>query len=397
MYFAAAQTKINAPFAVKQAGHITQEEKIWSFRDDLYARLLYLEDENLAWLHISADNLGFDFSVQQTIEAQLGSYFEKKKQFCPCSEKKLHVTVSCTHSHHCCDPEDASYVRYFTDTVVEAAKNLKIREMGELTVSYQTESFDKLGKSRISHHTSESVQVDLIRIWQGEKAVADIVIHNVHPTTLYANEPYFSAEYPGYLMRSLKQEEPDVFHTFMQGAAGDNSTRFTRSAQDYAAMEERAELLCQQVRKMKQQTVSRSPMQLSMDKRIIALSHTFEPIDMGNMPSDLSEREKLTIGYGQIMRKRLEDAPEKLKKEVLLSCVDLGGVRIIFAPNEMFSWWRTQMDDSFCALVCYSNGEAPYMTGPGQYLLTYETFTDTVTDASKEKIVDLIRHWGTKN
>lgn len=386
MYFAAAQTKINAPFAVKQAGHITQEEKLWSFRDDLYARLLYLEDENLAWLHVSADNLGLELEVQQTIEAQLCAYFAKK----------IHVTVSCTHSHHCCDRDDIAYVQYFTDTVVEAAKNLKIREMGELTVSYQTEGFDKLGKSRISHHISESVQVDLIRIWQGEKAVADIVIHNVHPTTLYANEPYFSAEYPGYLMRSMKQEEPEVFHTFMQGAAGDNSTRFTRSAQDYAAMEERAELLCQQVRKMKQQTVSRSPMHLYMEKCVIPLSHTFEPIDMGEMPQDLSEREKLTIGYGQIMRKRLEDAPEKLKKEILLSYIDLGGVRIIFAPNEMFSWWRTQVDDSFCALVCYSNGDAPYMTGPGQYLLTYETFTDTVTDDSKQEIVRVIRQWGTK-
>ena len=87
---------------------------------------------------------------------------------------------------------------------------------------------------------------------------------------------------------------------------------------------------------------------------------------------------------------------EKLKKEICLSCVDLGGPRIVFAPNEMFSWWRTQVDDSFCALVCYSNGEAPYMTGPGQYLLTYETFTDTVTDASKKEIADVIRQWGTK-
>ena len=148
---------------------------------------------------------------------------------------------------------------------------------------------------------------------------------------------------------------------------------------------------------MKQQTVSRRPMHLHMEERTIPLSHTFAPIDMGEMPQDLSEREKLTIGYGQIMRKRLEDAPEKLKKEILLSCMDFGGVRIVFAPNEMFSWWRTQVDDSFCALVCYSNGDAPYMTGPGQYLLTYETFTDTVTDDSKQEIVRVIRQWGTKD
>ena len=386
MRFAAAQTKINAPFPVKQAGHIIQEDKLWVFRDDLHARLLYLEDANLAWLHISADNLGMPLQVQQELEQQLCLYWGKKVQ----------VTLSCTHSHHCCDPEDPAYVQFFTDTVCEAAKNLKIREVGELTASYQTAHFDSLGKSRISHHVSESVQVELIRIWQQDEELAGIVVHNVHPTTLYAKEPYFSAEYPGYLMRFLNQKQPGVFHTFMQGAAGDNSTRFTRSAQTYEAMEELARLLCNQVEKMQQQPSERSVMCLDMRSCCIPLEHTFAPIEMEKMPGDLSERELLTIGYGQILRAQLQEEPEKLTKEVHLSCVDLGGARLIFVPNEMFSWWRTQVDDRFCALVCYSNGEARYMTGPGQYLLTYETFTDTVTDGTKMEILDVIRQWGGK-
>ena len=84
MRFAAARTKINAPFAVKQAGHITQKEKLWVFKDDLYARLLFLEDDNVTWLHVSADNLGLELCVQQTIEAQLCDYFNKQ----------IHVTLS---------------------------------------------------------------------------------------------------------------------------------------------------------------------------------------------------------------------------------------------------------------------------------------------------------------
>lgn len=386
MRFAAGQTLINSPFPVKQAGHITQVDKMWDFRDDLYARLLYLEDPDCAWLHISADNLGFDISVQQGIEYEMSIYWGKR----------VHVTLSCTHSHHCCDPEDRAYVQYFKDTVLAAAKNLKIAEMGELTVSYQTTPFDQLGRSRISHHVSESVQMDLIRIWKGKDELAQIVVHNVHPTTLYANQPYFSAEYPGYLMRRLKGDEPDVFHTFMQGAAGDNSTRFTRTAQDYEAMEILAERLYQKVVGMKAEEASKVPMKLVFRQETIPLEHTFEPIDMAKMPDNLSEREKLTISYGQICRQRLLDNPEKIKREVLLSCVDLGGARVIFVPNEMFSWWRTQVDDSFCTLVCYSNGEAPYMTGPGQYLLTYETFTDTVTDKIKYKIKDVLNSWGGK-
>ena len=147
---------------------------------------------------------------------------------------------------------------------------------------------------------------------------------------------------------------------------------------------------------MKNEELPSVPLKLSFMSETVYMDHQFNPIDMSKMPSNLSEREIETIGYGQIMRQRLKDAPEKLKKEVFLSCICFGDYRIVFAPNEMFSWWRTQVDDSFCALVCYSNGHAPYITGPGQYLLTYETFTDTITDETKYRIASVLNKWGKK-
>jgi len=386
MRFATAQTKINAPFFVKQAGHIIQVDKLKEYHDDLYARLLYLEDEAAAWLHISADNLGMDLKIQKTIEEKMGVFWQKK----------LHVTLSCTHAHHCCDPEDERYLTFFLETVIKAAQQLDIKEAGELQVNYRTAYFDQLGKSRISHHEADSLHVDLIQILKEDQVLAEIVIHNVHPTILYAKHPFFSAEYPGYVLQRLQEIEPDVFHTFMQGAAGDTSTRFTRKSQDYDSVIWLGDKLLVKLEDMKKITVQSVPLRLTYTEQSLPLFHEFHPIDMSKMPQDLSERELITIGYGQILREQLKEQPEKIKKEALLSCMDLGGPRIIFAPNEMFSWWRTQVDDSFCALVCYSNGEAPYMTGPGQYLLTYETFTDTVTDESKQRIAELFRKWGYK-
>jgi len=387
MKFGSVSVVINPPFPVKQAGHIIQVDEIFTVHDDLHARLLYLEGEGVAWLHVSADSLGLPLCVQETLEQELSLYWNKP----------INVTVSATHAHHCCDPENEGYLTFFMETVLNAAKNMRIREVGELAVSYRSQDFDELGKSRISNHKADAVKLDLIQILSGDTILAEIIVHNVHPTVLYAKHPFFSAEYPGYVLQRLHGRKPEIFHTFMQGPAGDTSTRFTRKSQDYDSVIELGEKMVHKILEMKTQEAVPIPLKLSLEKKVLPLQHEFQPIDMSKMPTELSEREQITMSYGPILREQLKEHPEKLEKEILLTMIDFGGPRIIFAPNEMFSWWRTLLDASRCTLVCYSNGAAPYLTGPGQYLLTYETFTDTVTDESKEQIVKVIRSWNGGN
>lgn len=384
MRFATSRININPPFPVKQAGHLSQVDKISTVHDDLEARAMYLENEEMIWLHVSVDNLGIKIKVQNEVEKQLNAYYNKE----------THVTISTTHSHHCGDSGDEKYAAFIQEKILDMAKSLKIEEMDDLQITYQSVFFDQVGKSRISHHVSDSVHIDLFEIKNGEKLLADIIVHNVHPTILQANTPYFSSEYPGYVLRKLNETEPDVFHTFIQGPAGDNSTRFTRPSQDYSAVEALGEKLFAKLLEMKKEKLTSHPLKLSFQSKTISLEHEFNPIDLGEMPSDLSEREKETIGYGQIMRQRLKDHPENLRKESVFSQVDFGSCRIIFVPNEMFSWYRTQVNHELCALGCYSNGYAPYICGPDQHLLTYETFTDTVTKNKKQEIVHLLNTWG---
>ena len=384
MRFGTTQVIINAPFPVKQSGHMQQVTELMEYHDNLHARLLYLENQNTSWLHISIDSIQFKLYFQQTLENELKNILRND----------LHVTVSGTHSHYCCDPLNERYIEFLLKTIIEAASSMEIKEMGDLTISYSTCPFEGVGKSRISNHTAESVQVDLFQIKKDGKSLADIVVHNVHPTVLYATTPYFSAEYPGYLLKCMNEAEPDVFHTFMNGPAGDISTRFTRKCQTYESVELLGRNLYEKVMEMKQEELPEVPLKLSFDSTIIPLEHQFHPIDMSKLPQNLTDRELETIGFGQIVRQQLKESPEQLEKENLFSCVNFGGPRIIFVPNEMFSWYRTQVNDRFCALVCYSNGQSPYITAPGKYLLTYETFTDTLTDETKQKLCAVLHQYG---
>lgn len=384
MRFATNIITINAPFPIKQYGHLVQVLELEEYHDDLHARLLYLEDENVAWLHVSADNLQFKLNVQKEIQKQLREFLHPA----------LHVTVSCTHAHHCCDSEEKKYCDFFIQKVVEAAKELKIQDVGELTVSYTTSFFDEVGKSRISNHEADALQVDLFQIKKEEKVLAEIIVHNVHPTILFATSSFFSSEFPGYTLRRLNEVEPDVFHTYMSGPSGDISTRFTRTCQTYNSVEYLGDKLFNKLQSMKEEKLESFPIKLSFAQEVISIDHQFQPIDLSMMPENLSDREIETIGYGQIMRERLKEHPENLIQEAVFSCINFNGPRIIFEPIEMFSYYRTEVDLNTTALVCYSNGCGPYITGPGQYLLTYETFTDTLTDETKKRLIDTLHKWG---
>lgn len=384
MKFACSQIVINPLYPVEQAGHIQQTEKISTLHDDLHARLLLLEDQFL-WLHVSVDNLGLPIVVQQEIEKKLQQQYP---------DKEVHVTLSCTHSHHCANPSDDQYRKDVTEWISTAALTLEPKEVKEMKVTYRSCFFDGVGKSRISNHEVEHLYLDLIQLSDQEKVLAEIIIHNVHPTILQASTPYFSAEYPGYVLKQLNIKEPAVFHTFMQGADGDISTRFTRPSQDYAAVEFLGGKLLHQLDILKKTPAEQVNCTLFFDSQVLSMEHEFEPLDLGDIPDNITDREKETIGYGQIMRQRLKDNPDRLTKEILISVMRLGTFNILFMPNEMFSWYLGEVDKKKTCIACYSNGYSPYVTGPSSRLLTYETFTDTLTLNSKTKIIELLHQWG---
>ena len=77
MRFGTTQVIINAPFPVKQSGHMQQVTELTEYHDDLHARLLYLEDQNTSWLHISVDSIEFKLYFQQTLENELKNQSEQ--------------------------------------------------------------------------------------------------------------------------------------------------------------------------------------------------------------------------------------------------------------------------------------------------------------------------------
>lgn len=386
MKYAFRKINIESPFPTRQCGHSCQTEKIFVYHDPLYARVTAFQDEGNWIIHYSMDLLAFDLKHRGQLEEELKEFYQ---------DDRIHVLTSSTHTHYANDVRDPDYVDYLMKLLYEQTVTMEYKEIHDVTASFQKIHSTAVGRSRISGYELNNEYLSLIRFYQEEDNFLSIIYYNCHPTVLKADTPYFSAEYPGYVLKKLEDSHPGTDFTFLQGAAGDISSRFVRDGQDYEAMSKLGDALYEQIQDLYKEDTERVPLIISYKAVPIEYRHEFTPIDLSKIRNDLSEREMETIRIGQIERAKLEQSNNllfgKLIEEALIVALDLGCARLVFFPNEIFSWYMNFLKDDNELLVSYSNGYGPYVLPPDFEYITYEMFTDTLTRETKEKLIKILK------
>ncbi len=380
------QVCVNPEQPVEAAGFMQQVNvKITEVHDDLYARILGIKDEAKTLFLVSLDNLGTPCALEE----------ELTDQYCKETGSQATIQISCTHDHFAGSAEDKTYYAQLKRQILAGCKEL-VFQTCDLRLSHQHVYFDEVGHSRISGHSIKNIFLDLVRFYDGDHPLGMAVIYNCHPTILSGDTPYFSAEYPGYVLRRLKEQYPAEFFTFFQGAAGDVSTRFTRTRQDYAGVQQLGERLVKKIVELKEQPVETHIVSVEYEKRILPIEHEYRDLNDRPIPSGISEREKHEIEVGKLVRRHLLENRDQLEKQLVFSKVDFGFMNMVFTPKEMFSSYIDAIDSEKTILVGYTNGYSPYIVDIGYKGLTYELFTDTTTEATKKRFYDLLHELSTK-
>ena len=374
---------INSPFPTTQCGHITQTNELFVYHDDLEARLLYLADGSQTIIHLSADVLSIDRQMRMLLQENARKFFD---------DDKLVLITSATHTHVANNIRDDRYKKYFIELISSSFASIIIKETSNIKCEYSIIKFDEIGRSRISGYESNNEYLSLIRLLIENKTWLNIIIHNCHPTILHASVPYFSSEFCGYVMDQLRLEYPGEEFTYLSGASGDISSRFTRPDQTYAAVEFLGNKMIAKIKKMKEDQSYLKDLKLVYHEEDIEYEHDLGPVDVSHIRSSLTPRELETIEYGKIMRANLEKDPDKLVKKACAASWDMGCIKLIFYPNEMFSCWLDEIDLKDKMLISYSNGFGPYIIPKDFPFITYESFNDTLTSKTKDKILELIKN-----
>ena len=385
MKYSFLKINIQSPFPTTQCGHLSQTRELFDYHDPLFARVTAFKDNGLFVIHYSMDILAFDQKNRDELEEKLKAYYGED----------LHVITSTTHTHYANNVRDERYVAYLTGLLYEETVKMEYRDVEDVSVTYQRYHTTAVGKSRISGYETGNEFLCLVRLYEKDVPFLTIIENNCHPTVLHADVPYFSAEYPGYVLRKLEEEDPSGDYTFLQGFAGDISSRFTRDGQDYEAMSKLAEKLLEEIRDLLREKPEKTPLSLSYKAVPVEYHHEFTPIDLSKLRDDLSEREKETMKFGQIMRAQMEKTGNllfgKLIEGAVIVSLGFGPVEIVFFPNEIFSAYMDNVDLDQKILVSYSNGYGPYVLPIDFPYVTYEMFTDTLTRDTKEEIIRILK------
>ncbi len=374
-----SQVNINPLHPVKQCGFIQQVAPISQVHDDLNLRLVVIEKKQLRLVFCVYDNIGISVDQSQRLRREIAQQFGSPTE----------VVTACTHTHFAGDPHDDTYFEQLRTTTLDALKQVPLRSVEKLHYAFQSVPFIGVGSSRISGHEA-SVFLDLMSLYDDQKRLVTFIIHNCHPTIMNGHTPFFSAEYPGAAMRLLQQDHPDEFFLFMQGADGDISTRFTRHDQSVDEVLRLGTVLKEKVAALLQTMPQREPFDFTVTKAIVPLSHRLLEVESLPQNPNPTDREKETIEIGRKVLESIRPRFHLLPKTLELTKIDYGKYTQVFAPNELFSYYLKATPKDRSSLICYAQGYAPYVAGLEPLNLSYELFSDTYTDETKQALFESI-------
>lgn len=383
MQIATTKVCINPQAPIKAIGYAQQTQPMERIRDFLYGRILLLRQEEASFVLCALDLCysprSLQRQLQQALEARWGA--------------AAHVVICCTHTHFGPDIDDPAYEALVLRQLTEAILALKPRS-ATLTCGYAWEPYRQIGDSRISRWQTDQILAHTLCLYEGATRIASLCLYNCHPTVLGGDTPFFTGEYPGAALRLLEARHPGEFFAFLQGAAGDVSTRFTRKEQTEGQMEAFGRKMADEFDRLLALSAPAHPLTLAYRERLLPLSHSLKDPSSLVIPEYYSAREREVLQYGIEFSQRNLAHPERLQADARIDTLCLGPYRLVFCENELFSEYNRALDPQKAALVCYAQGKGPYIAGPCFDGMTYETLQDTLSDASRQALMAAIADAG---
>ena len=229
-----------------------------------------------------------------------------------------------------------------------------------------------------------------------------------HPTVLNADNTLVSADFPGAAAAALEQGKVKMA-MFLNGSAGDVSTRFTRRGPGFDEVERLGAMLAAQVKEvlgklpaaLSDFTLAGGEMRMQMDLRK-ANSPQQEKENLERLKNALAEAK----GQGadkamlRLLEARCEGAflgllysqnqPEAESVSLRIQFLQLGPLCLVFFPVELFSVLSNPLRADIPGLVpvSYANGYFGYLPDRGiEQTDNYEKFTTVFAYGQGEKLI----------
>jgi len=405
-----------------QLGGFLGERKAIGTHDDLKVRSFYLEISNKKRiLFVVFDLLEVPFNLSQRIKSKLKEEFD-------IDEDQVFVAAIHTHS----GPDLSKFGKKLEIDVTSGNKSTEEENLLDLLVeksfaaastaiSNKKTGTLKFGSflmkepvcgNRREKKDNEKVEVKLLLFTADSGEEALIYNFGCHPTVLHESNLMYSADFPGAVERNLIESIENLkFVMFINGAAGDISTRFYRKTSSYEEVERIGAILAKEIK----ENISNLQEVLKKGEdyysKVIKIKLKFrEPMPDGIVKTlqqkaleDLENAKKTGKDNLRIYQSRIEGlkflqaASNLLKKnreiETILQLAILGELAFVGIPGELFFSLGNMIEKELSPLkvflVGYSNDYIGYILDEASYTKgEYESYTTFLEKGEGEKIVE---------
>lgn len=424
LHVGASQVIVTPPLGTEMAGYVQREGVAEGIVDDLCMQALYLCSGDDSLLLLSLDVLHVDEDFGACVAERLGL-------------PSAHVVVEATHTHagprlmrvhdalQADDIEHDEALRAVWLSLAVGAGRWAMRTAGPACVAWGTTTVSGVGGNR--NHPDAPVDQGLSVVsfldTSSNKPLATIVNYACHPTVLAASNLFFATDFVGPLRQALgggcsshaaSPEQPVVL--FLNGAAGDVSTRFQRRAQSAAEAVRLGTMVAEAARATPLQAVpadiewplAASALQIALNRRALPDAREAHAIAT---EAEALYRQALADGRDagtiRILRTRFEGAlrQERLSQQghhaeamppLTVRLWALGPLALVAVPAELFSSLGQQIKQNPAAaltlLAGYSNGYAGYIPDAEGYRGgSYEALSTVFEPGAGEALCAQIR------
>ena len=240
VHAASVEIDITPPIGGKMAGYGARTEVSRGIHDPLKAQVLQIRVQDSSALIVTMDLLAIQAQFSEKVRAAIS-------RVTGVDENRIMLTCSHTHSGPqgfnlddviLQESPDESLQEITLRKLAGAARGVeKLLQPVKLSLGYADGSGAGLNRNDALNGLSDQ-QVTVLRVdnLNGEP-IAVLYNYGCHPTVMGSDNLLISADYPGAVRRCLSGIYPETVFHFVNGSAGDVSTRFTRRSASFDEVE----------------------------------------------------------------------------------------------------------------------------------------------------------------
>jgi Neutral/alkaline non-lysosomal ceramidase, N-terminal len=275
--------------------------------------------------------------------------------------------------------------------LTRAAREARDR-LAPARLAFAAGEVDGIGTDRNHGGPAPDPLVTVLSFEKPDSVPIAIIFHYAcHPTVLGPQLDY-STDFPGAARRHVQASFPGAVCLYLNGAAGNISTRFTRRDQTFGEVERLGVVLAERVLALLDHSERATPA-LSLDSRLVDLpvrAFTAQPTSLGQTSEH--PRIEQTRAEGRAIEARLrENLRDHRSVQATLSALRIGPWALFGVPGEPFNELAADLHRvSPQALVLgYANDYLGYF--PTEQAISDRTY-EALSSPYDARALDMIRH-----